>query len=151
MKKYTLYHIKAVKWGMTTDLKRRMRNQGYTISDCCEFEYYDDIDVGADREKELNIKFGYPWNDGQDYRIIMKAHSKTYTKTERVWNGRKFTEEECKLGGYITGKYPTEKARRARKKNMEKLNQEQTCPYCGKIGRGLGYNRWHGNNCRSKK
>ena len=57
---------------MTERLEARLKEQGYTISDCCEFEYYDDADVAADREKELNLKFGYPWNDRNDFRVIRK-------------------------------------------------------------------------------
>ena len=26
----------------------------------------------------------------------------------------------------------------------------QTCPHCGSTGRGGFFNRWHGDNCRSK-
>ena len=135
---------------MTKNLTQRLKRQGYSISDCSDFEYYDDEDIAADREKQLNLRDGYGWNDSQDYRVIKKAGNNAYKNTKRVWNGRRFTKEEAQLGGYITGKYPTEKAREARRNNTNKLNQQQTCPHCGKIGSGLGYNRWHGNNCRSK-
>ena len=89
--KYTLYHIKGVKWGMTERLEARLRDQGYTISDCCEFEYYDDENIAADREKELNIKFGYPWSDGQDWRRVKGLSLKKIGEN----NGRaKLTEQD---------------------------------------------------------
>ena len=33
------------------------------------------------------------------------------------------------------------------KKELWKDIPEETCPYCGKIGRGAGFNRWHKKNC----
>jgi hypothetical protein len=29
-------------------------------------------------------------------------------------------------------------------------NRLQTCPYCGKESKGVGYSRWHGENCKLK-
>ena len=77
--KYTLYHIKGVKWGMTCNLNKRLSAQGYTKNDCCEFEYYNDVDIAADREKELNVKFGYPWSDAQDWRRVYKMVKDTHS------------------------------------------------------------------------
>ena len=99
---------------MTTDLKRRLRNQGYTISDCCEFEYYDNIDVGANREKELNIKFGYPWQDTQDYRVATQrgklgsieaqknpnwGNGELTAKVRKERGDKFFSKETCRSGG----------------------------------------------------
>ena len=76
--KYTLYHIRGHKWGMTkTTLKERFHGgdyikKGLTINDVCETEIYYDEDVASDREKELNLRDGYPWNDSNDYRVICK-------------------------------------------------------------------------------
>jgi hypothetical protein len=76
---------------MTERLEARLRDQGYTISDCCEFEYYDDENIAADREKELNIKFGYPWSDGQDWRRVKGLSLKKIGEN----NGRaKLTEQD---------------------------------------------------------
>jgi hypothetical protein len=147
---YYLYHIKGVKWGCTINLKKRLKVQGYTLDDVCEIVKETDIDKAADMEKQLNISCGYDWNDGQDYRVMIKAINNAYKNKERVWNGKLFTKEECSLGGYIVGKYPTEKSIIARKKNMSKLNEYKTCPYCGINSRGLGYNRYHGEKCKQK-
>ena len=57
--KYTLYHIKGVKWGMTDNLIRRLKAQGLGVADCCEFEYYDDIKIASQRELELQTQYGY--------------------------------------------------------------------------------------------
>jgi hypothetical protein len=67
---YYIYHIEGVKIGCTKNVKTRMsrqKNPNYTI-----LETHDDINTAANREKELNIQYGYKWNDGQDYRAITK-------------------------------------------------------------------------------
>ena len=68
--KYTLYHIRGKKWGMTTRLKKRLSEQGYTLDDVCETVGVHDKDYGADLERELNIRDGYGWNSSQDYRRL---------------------------------------------------------------------------------
>ena len=92
--KYTLYHIKGLKWGMTErTLKQRFsdqdyRNKGLTSNDVCEIEIYYDENTAADREKELNLKDNYPWKDSQDWRILKKM-SKNSPNTKK---GVKFTD-----------------------------------------------------------
>ena len=63
--KYTLYHIKGLKWGCTRrTLKQRFsdrdyRNVGLTVDDVCETEVYDDMKIASDREYELNTLNNY--------------------------------------------------------------------------------------------
>ena len=94
--KYTLYHIKGVKWGMTCNLIDRLRRQGYTISDCFEFEYYDDEHIASNREMELNIKFGYK-NQTHDYRKVTALRKKhtpdTNIKISKTRSGQKVGED----------------------------------------------------------
>lgn len=71
---YTLYHIKGKKWGCTNDLKRRLFQQGYESAD--ELIIEEDLDKAADLEKKLNLEYGYPWNDGTDYRNMLDIASK---------------------------------------------------------------------------
>jgi hypothetical protein len=146
---YYLYHIKGVKWGMTNDLKRRLYQQGYNLSDVCEIIEKQNIDEGADLEKELNIKYGYPWRDDQDYRNIYNAAMKAL-ETEYQRNRYYFKKSECQRGGITTGNMKTHKQQRARRNNMKKLNIYKTCPYCNTTTRGAAYNRWHGENCKKK-
>ena len=76
--KYTLYHIKGDKWGCTRlTLKQRFlghdyRKKGLTVNDVCETEVYYDEHIAADREKQLNLRDGYSWEDKNDYRAICK-------------------------------------------------------------------------------
>jgi len=80
--KYTLYHIKGKKWGCTNNLKKRLKRQGYSIGDVYETETYNDIDTAADREKVLNLKYGYPWCDTQDYRKVVAKSRLGYQKAK---------------------------------------------------------------------
>lgn len=145
---YYIYHIKGVKWGMTNNLKRRLKQQNYTLFDVVKVIEEEDLDKAADLEKKLNLRDGYPWNDSQDYRVILNATKFAYKNKERVWNGRKFTKKEAKLGGYITGKKKTPKQQKARKNNVAKLNKTQTCKYCGIVTRGAAFYRYHGEKCK---
>jgi hypothetical protein len=147
---YYLYHIKGKKWGCTQHLKQRLKRQGYTLDDVCEIIEKQDLDEAADLEKELNLKYGYPWNDSQDYRVILKAFSMSYINKPRVWNGRRFTKEECALAGHNTGIGKSEKQQAARRNNVAKLNTTQTCKYCGIVTRGAAFFRYHGEKCRFK-
>ena len=104
--KYTLYHIKGLKWGMTkTTLKKRFYGHDYikkglTINDVCETEVYYDKSIAADREKELNLRDGYPWNDSQDYRVISNAYKVSASKRK----GKPLSEEtKFKISEVIKG------------------------------------------------
>ena len=115
--KYTLYHIKGVKWGMTERLEARLKQQGYTISDCYEFEYYDDMDTAADRERELNIKCGYGWNKQQDWRIAKNNSYKGGAKSKEIGQIQNIQPIGCILGGKKTGP--------RKKYELRKLNETQ--------------------------
>lgn len=147
MKKYYLYHIKGIKWGCTTNLKRRLRQQGYTLNDTCEVIEETNIDIAAELEKNLNIRDGYKWNDSHDYRVILKAGEKAL-QTDYIRYTHTFTENESKLGGHTTGIKKGEKQQRARRNNVAKLNVYQTCPHCGIHTRGAAYFRYHGDKCK---
>ena len=55
--KYYIYHIEGKKIGCTTNLKRRVREQGYTQYSI--LETHDDIKIASDREIELQKQYGY--------------------------------------------------------------------------------------------
>ena len=140
---YYLYHIsKRKEWGCTNNLDRRLKTLKYSYEDLDRVITCGNVDMAADMEKSLNIEYDYGWNTSQDYRIITKAgkiaHKKSYKRYQH-----KFTKEETSLGGYITGKFPSEKCIIARKNNVNKLNEYKVCPHCRIYSRGIGYNRYH--------
>ena len=67
---YYLYHIKGVKWGCTKDLEIRLKKQRYSISDLDRLITVGNINLASKMEKELNLEYGYKWQDSQDYRFI---------------------------------------------------------------------------------
>ena len=122
--KYTLYHIKGVKWGMTKrTLKQRLKEQGYTISDCCEVEYYDDIDVASNREIELNKLCGYK-NQIHAYEKYIKYYENLhkYSPMNRL--------------GHVKSKEHRENISKAKKgkPTNHKGNPEHILPYASKPG-----------------
>ena len=108
--KYTLYHIKGKKWGCTTRLNRRLRDQGYSIEDVYETETYNDIDIAADREKELNLECGYDWNDRHDFRIVSnmgKVQGRRNAENghmDEIRKKVKYTREQVLPGAIAAGK-----------------------------------------------
>ena len=73
MKTYYVYHIqKRQEWGCTTNLNRRLKQLGYSVNDVVEVLSFTNIDEAADTERQLNIRDGYGWNTGRDYRNIIK-------------------------------------------------------------------------------
>ncbi len=73
MTTYYVYHIqKRQEWGCTTNLNRRLKQLGYSVNDVVEVLSFTNIDEAADTERELNIRDGYGWNTGRDYRNIIK-------------------------------------------------------------------------------
>ena len=89
---YYIYHIKGVKWGMTNNLVRRLQRQN--INRVNDVILEEDIDKGADLEKELNLKYGYPWKDSQDYRVILKAARK---RGDNFWESKTTKEQRAHM------------------------------------------------------
>jgi hypothetical protein len=54
---YYIYHIDGVKIGCTKNLRRRMREQGFTKWEI--LETYEDLDTADRRERELQNEYGY--------------------------------------------------------------------------------------------
>ena len=120
--KYTLYHIKGVKWGCTQQpIKTRLKQQGYTLDDLYEKILEDDVDNASELEKELNIRDGYPWNNSQDYRVIAKArkHFTAYS-AEKI---SKKLKEHYKNGRIKQDKsiFKTKEYREKQSKNMKQV------------------------------
>jgi hypothetical protein len=70
---YTLYHIPNRKeWGCTNNLNGRLQKLGYSILDVDKIIEVNDIDGAAEMEKQLNLEYGYGWNESQDYRRVTK-------------------------------------------------------------------------------
>jgi len=107
--------------------------------------------IGADKVKELGIGIH---SMTKEQRIELGKNS---IKKLIDWN--KNNPEHLKnihvIGGKIQGKIQgninKENGHMSRlgKQMTEYNNRVQTCPYCGKESRGIGYVRWHGERCKN--
>ena len=104
--KYTLYHIKGVKWGMTKrTLKKRFsdpdyRKAGLTVDDICETEVYDDMKIASDREYELNklnnykgqlskyVDYVHRYEKLHTFSPMTKPHTKTKEHRKNISKAR---------------------------------------------------------------
>jgi hypothetical protein len=70
---YKIYHItKRKEWGCTKNIDRRLQKLGYTILDVDKIIEINNIDEAAEMERQLNLEYGYGWNESQDYRRVTK-------------------------------------------------------------------------------
>lgn len=106
--KYTLYHIKGVKWGCSNNLIKRLEEQGYTLDDVDEVISCDDLDLVSEYEKYLNIRDGYNWSDSQYYKRCLLM---------RINNASKGGKIGGKIGGKVTKKTSPNKGRPVKNEN----------------------------------
>ena len=145
---FTLYHIPGVKIGCTKNLKRRMREQGFTEYEI--LETHTDIDIASKREIELQEKYGLiekfskieykqsvinasksdggwkkgriPWNDGLPHSELTKQ------KISKANSGRMQSDEEREKRrksaiGNKSDEYRTEQSERIKEWwKLRKLN-----------------------------
>ena len=80
---YYIYHIPGHKIGCTSDLQKRMQDQGFTTWEI--LEVHTDIYEASNREIELQKEYGLPVDAVQYWQSVK--------------NRRKFTKEEMSRGG----------------------------------------------------
>jgi len=67
---YTIYHIPGIKIGCSKRIENRIKEQKFNEYEI--LEVHNDINIASEREKELNLQYGYEWIDTQDYRVLDK-------------------------------------------------------------------------------
>jgi hypothetical protein len=86
---------------MTKNLQDRLSRYG--IDEFDEVIEVDDIDVGAELEKQKNLEYGYDWDDTQDYRVITRVanyeNGGSSSLKKRWQNNRDEMIEQCKKSG----------------------------------------------------
>jgi len=65
---YIIYHIKGIKIGCSKRIEKRIKEQKFNEYEI--LEVHTDINIASEREKELNLQYGYEWDDTQDYRVL---------------------------------------------------------------------------------
>ena len=159
---YYIYHIKGIKIGCSKFPKNRVKKQGYDNFEI--LEQYENIDIASKREIELQMQYGYikdctlynqtisaPTKEG-----MIKGGKTAGNKPENIIRFKEIQKKYAHLGGSkqgpIQAKINKENGHMSRlgKKMTEYNNRSQICPYCGIESRGIGYVRWHGENCKKK-
>ena len=133
MKTYTIYHIPGTKIGCTSDLVRRLRDQGFT--DCEILEEHTDIYLASTRELELQAEFGLPIDKIPYWQAV---------QNRPVWNNNAPSivlnrPKAGKIGGTTTAN---------RKDYMNK--KSKTCIHCGKSYNLGNYGKYGGDKCKLK-
>ena len=147
MKTYYIYHIPTIKIGCTSQLNKRMSDQGFT--DWEILEEHTDIYVASDREIELQKEYGLP---------VDKSPYWSSVENRRKWSKEDGAKGRAagasRLGGLaLKGKPKSEKwkAKKPWLKSHESHMIKTECPYCSKLVDKRNYGRWHGDNCKHKK
>lgn len=162
MKTYYIYHVPGIKIGCTTNIKRRMSQQGFTNWEI--LEEHEDIYLASDRELELQTEYGYtidhtPYyktfrrvvnsNRGNTYTLGVKLSAETREKISEARKGKKFSAEHCKkISESHKGKTHSAETR---KKMSETKRAKVTCTHCNKTGGISNMKRYHFDNCKHKK
>lgn len=138
---YYIYHIPGIKIGVSSELEKRIKAQGYESFEI--LEQHEDIDIVSKREKELQRQYGYRV-DGPDYSSSIElrmigAKSKSIAKV----NAAKENIKKATVAAVLAGA-PS----KAGKANAAK---QRKCPYCGKEGTGPTMYRYHYENCKQKQ
>ena len=127
---YYIYHIKGVKIGCTSNIKRRVKEQGYTEYEI--LETHTDIITASERELQLQKQYGYEVDDSL-YHISIQNLSKAwntensrYANSCRKINGHN-TPTPIKVfkSGTIVGEYPSI-SEAARRLSISKANINAT-------------------------
>ena len=71
-----IYHIPERKeWGCTNNLKRRLCQLKYKMEQVDRVITCGNVDMASELEKNMNLQYGYQWNDSRYYSRVLKMHS----------------------------------------------------------------------------
>jgi hypothetical protein len=167
---YYIYHIKGVKIGVSEEPDNRTKKQGFDDYEILETNTC--IYLVSYRERALQKEYGYPVDKVLYYEMVNISTFETRSKggkiggLKNVESGQfaslKTTEHQKKagsaggkIGGPITAKKNVESGHmsalgKSGKGPKISSNKKRICPYCGLESNGVGYFRYHGNNCKHK-
>jgi len=116
---YYIYHIPGKKIGCTNNIKRRMRQQGFTEWEI--LETYEDGWVAGDREIELQKEYGYPV-DTTHYMISIQNRFKWNDNARHIFTLEE-RSEAGKIGGSKTGAVNGKVNRKITFENAQKIRE----------------------------
>jgi general stress protein YciG len=181
---YYIYHIYGYKFGCTKNLESRIQDYlilGYLREEIEVFEILSNSSEqkAGDREKELNIQFGY--NPGQHYVIAMNARraggkiggrrrAEILTHEEMSEIGRKAGQRIVELGIGVCGLTLEQRIKNGSKGGKIRVGNQTTeqrseiarmggfvtgnirgrCPHCGLESNIGNLRQWHFDKCNRR-
>ena len=165
MKTYTyyIYHIPGIKIGCTTEIEKRMKDQGFTNWEIL-WQQEGDFDFGwtaGDKEIELQRQYGLPV-DKSNYQIsrmhrqrmgISGGHTTGIIKKNGGFHQSKIQSELSKRRksfgpGYI---FSVEERSKAHNHANSFKNKRIKCEHCNQDQTTGNYARWHGDKCKQNQ
>ena len=137
---YYIYHIPGEKIGCTSDLEKRMSDQGFTEWEI--LETHDDGWVAGDREKELQKEYGYPID--QNHYMIAVQNRRKWTKEDMSKGGRNSIQQ---MRSHLTKEILSKAGKAGKGKPKPRVN----CKVCGKSVTPNTVNRFHNDNCKHRE
>ena len=118
MKTYYIYHIPGIKIGCTSDLNKRMADQGFT--DWNILEEHTDIHVASDREIELQKEYGYKVDSIPYWKSVKNRFKATKESARKAADSRVINGTS---GGW---KHSEETLEKMKGRNLGRKNTEET-------------------------
>jgi hypothetical protein len=172
---YTVYYIPDFVWldgtigkiGCTEqEPQQRVKDQGYINYEV--LEEHVDVYIASDRELALQKQYGLPVDKMPYWKVIKMPTAHSRKKGGQI--GGKIGGQKAKeLGvGAMCFESRSKAGKVQGKKNVESghlktissisgkihgkinANKERVCPYCLIKSNGIGFYRWHGENCKAK-
>ena len=139
MKTYYIYHIPGVKIGCTSDLNKRMADQGFT--DWNILEEHTDIYLASDREIELQKEYGYRVDTIPYWKSLENRPVWNNDTRHKIWLTKEHQSKSGKANKGKPKKYDS---------GLNFTKDKIKCDYCDIVTTKANISRWHGDNCKHK-
>ena len=138
MKTYLIYHILGKKIGCTSDLYKRMSEQGFTQWEI--LEEHNDIHEASDREIKLQKDYGYKVDTSPYWQSVQNRKPWNSETRNPIWLDIEHQSNAGKANKGIP-----------RSSGGRYWNKLKTCIHCGFETTSGNIGRWHNDNCKHKK
>lgn len=138
MKTYYIYHIPGVKIGCTSDLIKRMKDQGFTSWEILE-EHTDIYEV-SNREIQLQKEYGYRVDTVPYWKSVQSRFKWNKDTRHKIWLDKEHQSKAAR------SKRPNYNKKSALNFTKDKIK----CDHCDMVTTKANISRWHGDNCKRK-
>lgn len=145
---YYIYHIPGIKVGCTINYPERCIRQGYSSYEL--LEQHEDLMTASEREKQLNLEFGYPWADSQYYHKITEISIGARANPNRVPALKVgVNNSELHATTRISNVSKTWNDPNRLRAVAEASSKLIICPHCNKEGGASAMKSWHFDYCKN--